>query len=288
LYQKITKSNQFLYKKISIILLRFHYSNNYTLDKSIFEETSMKALRVILAAGALTAIAGSALAADEQVVKESGSTFPSYLDPVSVRAEVGTTGYGGAITYDANPYVGVTLGYNGGDISWSDDVKVNGSTYDLDMENNNVYLNAEMRPWGTSDNLFAKSLYVAAGVAYLDNDYDLTRNVNATRAFRVNNQDFLAGADGVKINGKMEYKNDIAPYLGFGFAPKVYKNIGVFGEVGAYYTGNPKVTLTSTGTATTEGNQSLTEAVNAEANKIANDNKYEWLPVGKVGVSFSF
>ncbi|MGL5144027.1 MAG: hypothetical protein ACRC7A_03950, partial [Acinetobacter junii] len=109
----------------------------------------MKALRVILAAGALTAIAGSALAADEQVVKESGSTFPSYLDPVSVRAEVGTTGYGGAITYDANPYVGVTLGYNGGDISWSDDVKVNGSTYDLDMENNNVYLNAEMRPWGT-------------------------------------------------------------------------------------------------------------------------------------------
>ncbi|MGL5160441.1 MAG: hypothetical protein ACRC79_16875, partial [Acinetobacter junii] len=138
----------------------------------------MKALRVILAAGALTAIAGSALAADEQVVKESGSTFPSYLDPVSVRAEVGTTGYGGAITYDANPYVGVTLGYNGGDISWSDDVKVNGSTYDLDMENNNVYLNAEMRPWGTSDNLFAKSLYVAAGVAYLDNDYDLTRNVN--------------------------------------------------------------------------------------------------------------
>ena len=77
----------------------------------------MKALRVMLAAGALTAIAGSALAADEQVVKESGSTFPSYLDPVSVRAEVGTTGYGGAITYDANPYVGVTLGYNGGDIS---------------------------------------------------------------------------------------------------------------------------------------------------------------------------
>jgi hypothetical protein len=69
----------------------------------------MKALRVILAAGALTAIAGSALAADEQVVKESGSTFPSYLDPVSVRAEVGTTGYGGAISYRVNPYVGLTL-----------------------------------------------------------------------------------------------------------------------------------------------------------------------------------
>ena len=244
----------------------------------------MKMLKIL----AVTALAGSATFAfaDEKVVTEDGVATFSTFKPAAVRAEVGTTGYGGALLWTANPYVGLALGYNGGDISWSDDVKVNGSTYDLDMENNNVYLNAEMRPWGTSDNHFAKSLYVAAGVAYLDNDYDLTRNVDATRAFRVNNQDFLAGADGVKINGKMEYKNDIAPYLGFGFAPKVYKNIGVFGEVGAYYTGNPKVTLTSTGTATTEGNQSLTEAVNAEANKIANDNKYEWLPVAKLGVSY--
>ena len=241
----------------------------------------MKAVRILLSAGILTAIAGTTFAADERIVTDEGVATFSFFKPASVRAEVGTTGYGGAISYNANPHVGVTLGYNGGDISWSDDVKVNGSTYDLDMENNNVYLNAEIRPW-------ANWLYVATGVAYLDNDYDLTRNVDATRAFRVNNQDFLANAGGVKIDGKMEYKNDIAPYLGFGFAPKVYKNIGVFGEVGAYYTGNPKVTLTSTGTATTAGSQSLTEAVNAEANKIANDDKYQWLPVGKVGVSFSF
>ena len=241
----------------------------------------MKAVRILLSAGILTAIAGTTFAADERIVTDEGVATFSFLKPASVRAEVGTTGYGGAISYNANPHVGVTLGYNGGDISWSDDVKVNGSTYDLDRENYNVYLNAEIRPW-------ANWLYVATGVAYLDNDYDLTRNVDATRAFRVNNQDFLANAGGVKIDGKMEYKNDIAPYLGFGFAPKVYKNIGVFGEVGAYYTGNPKVTLTSTGTATTAGSQSLTEAVNAEANKIANDDKYQWLPVGKVGVSFSF
>ena len=241
----------------------------------------MKAVRILLSAGILTAIAGTTFAADERIVTDEGVATFSFLKPASVRAEVGTTGYGGAISYNANPHVGVTLGYNGGDISWSDDLSINGSKYDLNMDNNNVYLNAEIRPW-------ANWLYVATGVAYLDNDYDLTRNVDATRAFRVNNQDFLANAGGVKIDGKMEYKNDIAPYLGFGFAPKVYKNIGVFGEVGAYYTGNPKVTLTSTGTATTAGSQSLTEAVNAEANKIANDDKYQWLPVGKVGVSFSF
>jgi hypothetical protein len=33
--------------------------------------------------------------------------------------------------------------------------------------------------------------------------------------------------------------NNIAPYLGLGLNAPVYKNIGLFGEVGAYYTGNP-------------------------------------------------
>ncbi|MFV5367267.1 ornithine uptake porin CarO [Acinetobacter junii] len=250
----------------------------------------MKALRVILAAGALTAIAGSALAADEQVVKESGSTFPSYLDPVSVRAEVGTTGYGGAISYRVNPYVGLTLGYNGGDISWSDDVKIDGTKYDLDMENNNTYLNAELYPWGASENAFARSLYVAAGVAYLDNDYDLQKRTSAGRTLSINNNDYEvvdASKDG-GVTGKMSYKNDIAPYVGFGLNAPVYKNIGVFGEVGAYYTGNPDVKLDAYNLKAVTGAKPIDQAVADEQDKIANKGSYEWMPVGKVGVSFSF
>lgn len=141
----------------------------------------MKTLRVILAAGVLTAIAGTTFA-DEQVVRESAYAFPSFLNPVSVRAEVGTTGYGGAISYRVNPYVGVTLGYNGGDISWSDELKINGSKYDMDMDNNNTYLNAEIYPWGASDSL-ARSLYVATGVAYIDNEYKLDRRISQGRNF---------------------------------------------------------------------------------------------------------
>ncbi len=53
----------------------------------------------------------------------------------------------------------------------------------------------------------------------------------------------LQTGQGVDINGTMDYKNDIAPYLGLGFAPKINNNWGVFGEVGAYYTGNPTVNL---------------------------------------------
>ena len=250
----------------------------------------MKALRVILAAGALTAIAGSALAADEQVVKESGSTFPSYLDPVSVRAEVGTTGYGGAISYRVNPYVGLSLGYNGGDISWSDNLKIDGTKYDMDMENNNTYLNAELYPWGASQNAFARSLYVAAGVGYLDNDYDLQKRTSAGRTLTIDNNDYEVVNPGQEggVRGKMSYKNNIAPYVGLGLNAPVYKNIGLFGEVGAYYTGNPDVKLDAYNLKGVTGAKPIDQAVADEQDKIANKSRYEWMPVAKVGVSFKF
>lgn len=247
----------------------------------------MKTLRVILAASVLTAIAGTTFA-DEQVVRESAYAFPSFLNPVSVRAEVGTTGYGGAVSYRVNPYVGVTLGYNGGDISWSDELKINGSKYDMDMDNNNTYLNAEIYPWGASDSL-ARSLYVATGVAYIDNEYKLDRRISQGRNFTINKTDFNADSN-IHLKGDMMYDNDIAPYLGFGFAPQVYKNVGVFGEVGAYYTGNPKASLKQVaGSDQTNGNGDLlSDAIKGEEQKINEKSRYEWMPVAKVGVSFKF
>ncbi|MDK8755174.1 ornithine uptake porin CarO [Acinetobacter radioresistens] len=243
----------------------------------------MKALRVLATATVLSAIAGSALAADEIIVTEEGVSTFSFFKPASVRAEVGTTGYGGAISYNANPYVGVTLGYNGGDISWSDDLSVNGSDYDIDMDNNNVYLNAEIRPW-------ANWFYMAAGVAYVDNDYDLDRRVGADEKFSVNGTEFRAGADGARINGQLSYKNNLAPYVGIGFSPAITNRWGVFGEIGAFYNGNPSVNLTSSGTATSENGviADFDDQVRREADDIREDNKYEWLPVAKLGVSFRF
>ena len=245
----------------------------------------MKKLRLLLVASALATVAGTAMA-DEQVVTGANSTASQYI-PTSIRVEGGTTGYGGALSWAVNPYVGVTLGYNGGDVSWSDSLKVNGSKYDLDMNNNNVYLNAEMRPWGASNNAFAKSFYVAAGAAYLDNDYDITRNVSKGRNFSVNNTDFNADSD-VRLKGKLKYKNDIAPYLGLGLSPRFGEHFGMFGEVGAYYIGNPTVSLNSTGTATNGNGQSLDTAVAREENNIRNQDKYKWLPSAKLGINYYF
>ncbi|RLZ10973.1 hypothetical protein EAH57_00935 [Acinetobacter sp. 2JN-4] len=250
----------------------------------------MKTLRVMLAAGVLTAIAGTAFA-DEQIVKESVYAFPSYLDPVSVRAEVGTTGYGGAISYRVNPYVGVTLGYNGGDISWSDELKIDGTKYDMEMDNNNTYLNAEIYPWGASQNAFARALYVAAGVAYLDNEYDLKKRIGNNSFVRVDGERFTTdNTQSANIDGTLKYDNNISPYLGVGINAPVYKNIGLFGEMGAYYTGNPTVNLKTSGDDQIIGSNgnTLESAVSKEQHNIANQSKYEWMPVAKVGVSFKF
>lgn len=247
----------------------------------------MKTFAKYFVLSVLAASATSVMAADEVIVTDEGVAEFSFFKPASVRAEVGTTGYGGAISWSVNPYVGVTLGYNGGDISWSDDLSINGTKYDLDMDNNLTYLNAEIRPW-------ANWFYMAAGVAYIDNDYGLERRPGTNASFTVDGARFSnpTGAD-VRINGDLSYKNNIAPYVGIGFSPAITNRWGVFGEIGAYYNGNPTVDLTANPEAyaavgVADDGRTLAEALNDERNELRNDNKYEWLPVAKLGVSFRF
>ncbi|OTG66555.1 ornithine uptake porin CarO [Acinetobacter silvestris] len=247
----------------------------------------MKVLKILAVTAALS-VSGLAMA-DSQVI-HSGNTFEAnQLIPTGVRAEVGTTGYGGALLWTANPYVGLALGYNGGDISWRDDVSINGTKYDLDMKNNNTYLNAEIRPWGTSQNMWAQGLYVAAGVAYLDNDYDLAKRIGNGKTLSIDGKNYqleTAGREG-GVRGQMSYDNKIAPYVGLGFAPKFTKNWGAFTEIGAYYTGNPDVDLSQYNLAPVAGNPTgAQDAVDREAHKIENESKYAWMPVAKIGVSY--
>ncbi len=233
----------------------------------------MKVLKLIALTAAMAA--STVAMADEQVVK-TGNTFEAnQLIPSGARVEVGTTGYGGALLWTANPYVGLALGYNGGDISWSDDLSVDSVKYDMDMDNSLAYLNAEFRPWGTSQNRWVQGLYAAAGVGYVDTEYELKSNTRSGQ-IEINGHKTNFSA----VDGKVNYDNDIAPYVGLGWAPKINERFGVFGEVGAYYTGNPQAKLRGVGGTAQD------QVILAEHEKnVEQDDKYEWLPVGKVGVS---
>ena len=150
----------------------------------------MKVLKLLAVTAALSA-SGLAMA-DGSVVDQGYAFEANQLIPTGARLEVGTTGYGGALLWTANPYVGLALGYNGGDISWSDDIKVNGTKYDWDQDNKTAYLNAEIRPWGASQNVWAQGLYVAAGVGYIDNEYGLKGKVSGQDTIKINGDTYEA------------------------------------------------------------------------------------------------
>lgn len=234
----------------------------------------MKAIRTILTVSLLAA-AGSAMA-DSSVVHDGYAFDQNQLIPSGARLEVGTTGYGGALLWTANPYVGLALGYNGGDISWSDDLSVDGVKYDMDMDNKLAYLNAEIRPWGASSNRWAQGVYMAAGVGFVDTEYGL-KSKTGSGTIEIDGEP----TSFTSVSGTVSHDNDIAPYVGLGWAPKINQNWGVFGEVGAYYTGNPTAKLTGVG-----GTASDQLLLAEHERNIEQDDKYEWLPVGKVGVSY--
>ena len=247
----------------------------------------MKVLKLLAVTAALSA-SGLAMA-DGSVVDQGYAFEANQLIPTGARLEVGTTGYGGALLWTANPYVGLALGYNGGDISWSDDLSIDGTKYDMEMDNSVAYLNAEIRPWGASQNVWAQGLYVAAGVGYVDTEYDLEKRLsNSNDVIKIDGKNYNAPSGQGSISGKMSNDNDFAPYVGLGFAPKINKNWGVFGEVGAYYTGNPTASIQSVGLAQVGGTATGQDAADDLEYKLENKDKYEWLPVGKVGVSFHF
>lgn len=247
-------------------------------------------MKVLKLAALTVAFSASTLAMADETVVDQGRVFEAnQLIPTGARLEVGTTGYGGALLWTANPYVGLALGYNGGDISWSDDLSIDGTKYDMDMDNNLTYLNAEIRPWGTSPNRWVQGLYVAAGVGYVDSKYDLKKSLhNSNDTLKIDGKNYNAPTGEGSIKGSVDYDNQIAPYLGFGIAPKINKNWGLFGEVGAYYTGSPSADLTATGLQEVGGTTSGAYAADRLEQKINDKDKYKWLPVGKVGVSYNW
>ena len=245
----------------------------------------MKTLRVLALTAAVLAT-GTAMANDQVVVTDEGVGTFSFFKPFGVRVEAGTTGYGGALIYSASPNADVVIGYNGGDISYSNDLSVDGVTYDLEQENNTSYLNAQLRP-------FANSFHVALGVAYTDNEYAVTGNPNGSGgagSYKIDGQEFTA-ADVGKLVGKVSYKNDIVPYVGIGFSPAITTRFGLFGQVGAYYTGNPEVSLNAVGgnpNAVGDKGGTLRDSIENARRKVAEDDTFKFQPVAKVGATLRF
>lgn len=225
-----------------------------------------------------------------QVVDGTKTIFGTIFHPASVSAEVGSLGYGAHIGWGVNDKTELVAGWAGGDVGKlaGNDFKAKGVKYKLDETDfSNPYLGVEMRP---AANWFT----VGTGVIFPDNNITVKSDSNRGY-FTVDGVNYGMN-DSTKLKGKLEYRNDVAPYLTVGFRPNINNHWGVFGEVGAAYLGKADATVTGTGTVnvldSNRNTTGLTAATSTVANRVAKDIEdkdiAEWLPIAKLGVTYRF
>lgn len=251
----------------------------------------MKDLRIAVLAAALVAT-GSAFAADQVVVTDEGIGTFSFFKPASVRVEAGTTGYGGAVAYSASPKVGVAIGYNEGELGYNGDIGNKDVDWNTDFDMKNGYVVGTYRP-------FANSFGLDFGTYYQDNEIRATATPKAGGTYRLNNADFNStGLNGAgKVSAKVTFRNQLAPFVGISYSPSITERIGLFGQLGVLWQGEPTANLSVQNPNAVEidangvpiaGGQTAGQAIATEKADIEGDTQYEFLPVAKLGLQIRF
>lgn len=218
--------------------------------------------------------------------------FQTVTHPAAISAEVGTLGYGANIGWGLNETTELQAGWAGGDVAdlFGGDFDANDINYDVDTDFSNPYLGVQLRP---AANWFT----VGAGIIVPDNDIDVRANSEGDGYYSIGGDRYYAGdapegAPSVagenvgNLEGSIEHRNKLAPYLTVGFRPNITNNFGVFGELGAAYMGKVDANVSYTG----EGGNTA-EALNAarQAERDLEDKSWlEWMPIVKLGATYRF
>ena len=206
-----------------------------------------------------------------QLVTGTRTFFDTVTHPAAISAEVGTLGYGANIGWGLNDKTELVVGWAGGDIGdLKDTIKIEDVKYDLETDSSNPYIGVNLRPAG---NWFT----VGLGTIFQDNETTLKAN----NAKDVKIGDNVKGYSG-NLEASVENKNTMAPYLTLGFRPNITNNFGLFGEVGAAYTGGQKVTE-----AKQDGKESKDLASDLQKD-IDDENLAKWYPIAKIGATYRF
>lgn len=239
----------------------------------------------MLAIAAAVAVSTPAFA-DQVVETDEGVATFSFFKPASVRAEIGTTGYGGAISYGINRHYGVTIGYNQMDEDF-EDIQLGDTDFDLKFDVQNAFVTATYRPFGGN-------FGIDFGTYVQDNNLGASIRPDAGETFTVDGQEFKATGN-TSVTGKVNFRNEVAPFLGMSYSPSITQRFGLFGQVGVMWNGKPTAELTANGNvADANGNvdpvatQAFKDAVARAEADLKGDAQYEFLPVAKVGLQIRF
>ena len=203
-----------------------------------------------------------------QLVTGTRTFFDTVTHPAAISAEVGTLGYGANVGWGLNDKTELVVGWAGGDIGdLKDTIDIQDNTFDLETDYSNPYIGVNLRP---AANWFT----VGLGTIVQDNETTLKAD-NAN--LKIGNNTYNG-----KVEATVENKNTLAPYLTLGFRPNITNNFGVFGEVGAAYTGGQKVTE-----AKIDGANRADLASDLQKD-IDDENLAKWYPIAKIGATYRF
>ena len=207
-----------------------------------------------------------------QLVSGTRTFFDTVTHPAAISAEVGTLGYGANLGWALNDKTELVVGWAGGDIGdLKDTIDIQDNTFDLETDYSNPYIGVNLRP---AANWFT----VGLGTIFQDNKTTL-KSSNA-QGVKIGNND-VVGYSG-NLEASVENKNTMAPYLTLGFRPNITNNFGLFGEVGAAYTGGQKVTE-----AKIDGANRADLASDLQKD-IDDEDLAKWYPIAKIGATYRF
>lgn len=250
--------------------------------------TSAFAQDVVVVEQAPTAVTTTTYDANAGVIKNSTTqlvdgtrtVFGTLFHPAAISAEVGTLGYGANLGWALNDKTELQAGWAGGDVgNLKDTVKIGDVDYDLETDFSNPYLGVQMRPMG---NWFT----VGAGTIVGDNELHLKRQSSQSQPTEINGKIY----DG-SIEATVKNKNAMNPYLTLGFRPNLTNKFGVYGEVGAAYTGGLEVKDATYNTVINgvPVNNINFPALKSDLQADLDDSDYsKWFPIAKLGLTYRF
>ena len=206
-----------------------------------------------------------------QLVTGTRTFFDTVTHPAAISAEVGTLGYGANVGWGLNDKTELVVGWAGGDIGdLKDTIDIQDNTFDLETDYSNPYIGVNLRPAGN---------WFTVGLRTIFQDNETTLKANNAKDVKIG--DSVKGYSG-NLEASVENKNTMAPYLTLGFRPNITNNFGLFGEVGAAYTGGQKVT-----DAKINGLNRADLASDLQKD-IDDENLAKWYPIAKIGATYRF
>lgn len=197
-------------------------------------------------------------------------------DNWSVGAGVGTTGYGGSISYRFHDNLALTAGYSG-------------FTYDgLDYETDDADYEGEfdIDVYGLTLDYFpfAGRFFLSAGAVRPDIAMSVVGRPKAGQSYEFNGETYTSDEVGT-LEGDVVLGDSIQPYLGLGWRGSHKPGFGLFGQVGVFLT-DAEVDLRATGAAT---HPELRDDLQQEEDELQDDvDEFGVYPVAVMGIEYTF